>query len=382
MPLHRPPSAKGILYLAFNQDNTCISIADYKGIKIYSLETHKVLYQSDLGAVSIAEMLFCTSLMAYVGAGEQPTLTPRKLFLVNTATGSVIQDISLPTSVLAVRLNRERLVVVLERRTLVHDLKTLELLRTLETPSNPKGCCALCTCFDPCLLALPSSSTSGTMRVYNAAITGSSVECEVTAHNSPVAVMAWNQDASLLASASNKGTVLRVHKMPQANKVYSFRRGSRPAPIHSLAFSPLDIQPPLLCATSGHGTVHIFRLEQPDRHPAASAAVGFLCSVMPPRLTDVVEPPRCIATIKLPGRGVPAICAVQSVSSQQNGGGTTDSSLADDLNANAGGGMGIINVMVATAEGLFYEYHVQDLKAPQGPTCTLEGESYLLAQKI
>ena len=144
-----------------------------------------------------------------------------------------------------------RLVVVLERRTLVHDLKTLELLRTLETPSNPKvlrqsrfaahvcclvvrtrrsyvehactqtcffvkqGCCALSTCFDPCLLALPSSSTRGTMRVYNAAITGSSVECEVTAHNSPVAVMAWNQDASLLASASNKGTVLRVHKMPQ-----------------------------------------------------------------------------------------------------------------------------------------------------------------------
>ena len=31
-----------------------------------------------------------------------------------------------------------RLVVVLERRTLVHDLKTLELLRTLETPSNSK----------------------------------------------------------------------------------------------------------------------------------------------------------------------------------------------------------------------------------------------------
>ena len=31
-----------------------------------------------------------------------------------------------------------RLVVVLERRTLVHDLKTLELLRTVETPSNPK----------------------------------------------------------------------------------------------------------------------------------------------------------------------------------------------------------------------------------------------------
>ena len=101
---------------------------------------------------------------------------------------------------------------------------------------------------------------------------------------------------------------------------------------------------------------------------------------MPPRLTDVVEPARCIATIKLPGAGVPAICAVQSVSSQQIGRDPADSSLVDDLNANAS--VGTVNVMVATAEGLFYEYHVQDLRGPQGPTCTLEGESYLLARKV
>lgn len=60
------------------------------------------------------------------------------------------------------------------------------------------------------------------MRVYNAAVTGSSVECEVTAHNSPIAVMAWNQDASLLASASSKGTVLRVHRMPQVHSPHIF----------------------------------------------------------------------------------------------------------------------------------------------------------------
>ena len=101
---------------------------------------------------------------------------------------------------------------------------------------------------------------------------------------------------------------------------------------------------------------------------------------MPPRFTDILEPPRCIATIKLPGRGVPSTCAVQTVIQQDNGTETSDSTLAGNLTANAG--VGIINVMVATAEGLFYEYHVQDLKAPQGPTCTLEGESYLLAQKM
>ena len=116
------------------------------------------------------------------------------------------------------------------------------------------------------------------------------------------------------------------------------------------------------------------------RHPAASAAVGFISSVMPPRLTDFVEPARCIATIRLPGQGVPSICAVQAVTPQEEGTEASNSTLAGDLTANAG--VRIINVMVATAEGLLYEYHVQDLKAPQGPTCTLEGESYLLAQKM
>ena len=53
------------------------------------------------------------------------------------------------------------------------------------------------------------------MEVYNAATPGGDVLCQIKAHKSPVAVMVWNEDASLLASASQKGTVLRVHQVPQ-----------------------------------------------------------------------------------------------------------------------------------------------------------------------
>ena len=96
MPLHNQKSALGILYLNYNQDATCITIADSKGIKIYSVDTHKVCYAAELGAVrcvrvftclllhrhmgvepdtvlrvccSICEQLFCTSLLGWVGAG-------------------------------------------------------------------------------------------------------------------------------------------------------------------------------------------------------------------------------------------------------------------------------------------------------------------------
>lgn len=59
----------------------------------------------------LCEMLGSTSLMAYVGAGEQPTLTQRKLTIFNTATSQAIQDLSFASSVLAVCMNKQRCVL-------------------------------------------------------------------------------------------------------------------------------------------------------------------------------------------------------------------------------------------------------------------------------
>ena len=75
-------------------------------------------------------------------------------------------------------------------------------------------------------------------------------------------VMAWNHDGSLLASASQKGTVIRVFRLPDVSKAYTFRRGTTTSTIHSLAFSPPSVKPSLLCAASAHGTVHLFHLQE------------------------------------------------------------------------------------------------------------------------
>jgi len=44
---------------------------------------------SDEGGVSLFEMLYCTSLIALVGAGEQPAFSPRRLRIFNTKTEKV-----------------------------------------------------------------------------------------------------------------------------------------------------------------------------------------------------------------------------------------------------------------------------------------------------
>ena len=73
MPLHNQKSALGILYLNYNQDATCITIADSKGIKIYSIDTHKVCYAAELGAVRCA-LAFSHSMCHNTGSGVSEIL--------------------------------------------------------------------------------------------------------------------------------------------------------------------------------------------------------------------------------------------------------------------------------------------------------------------
>lgn len=65
-------------------------------------------------------------------------------------------------------------------------------------------------------------------------------------------------------------------------------------------------------------------------------------------------------------QGVPAICAIKPASRHRN------SAAGEKEN-------GSVNVVVATAEGILYEYAVDNLDGgSHSPTCALEQECYLL----
>jgi autophagy-related protein 18 len=91
------------------------------------------------GAFVIVEMLYSSDLLAIVGAGEQASLSPRRLCLFKTTTGLPLRELNFLTSILAVRMNKKRLVVVLLEKTFVYDLNTLVMLDTIDTVPNPKG---------------------------------------------------------------------------------------------------------------------------------------------------------------------------------------------------------------------------------------------------
>jgi autophagy-related protein 18 len=91
------------------------------------------------------------------------------------------------------------------------------------------------------------------------------------AHNSPLSCIALNNDGTLLATASEKGTIIRVFSIPDAQKLYQFRRGSIPARIFSMSFNSKST---LLSVSSATETVHIFRLDTPHSSRSNSVSSG------------------------------------------------------------------------------------------------------------
>lgn len=207
--------------------------------------------------------------------------------------------------ILAIRLNRKRLVVVLETELYIYDIGNLELIRTEPTSSNPNGnnpsflssrdtdnsvaICALSPSSENNYIAFPTPSSAppapfstpshappksdhtapekGEVIIYDA--TKLEPVNVIQAHNSPLSCIAMNSDGTLLATASEKGTIIRVFSVPNGEKLYQFRRGSIASRIYSMSFNSAST---LLCVSSASDTVHIFRLGQPNKNRSGSVS--------------------------------------------------------------------------------------------------------------
>ncbi|KAJ7738695.1 WD40 repeat-like protein [Mycena olivaceomarginata] len=257
----------GILFANFNQDYSCVSVGTRKGYSTKNCDPFGRVYTQNDGARGIVEMLFCTSLIALVGAPDTgPGSSPRKLQIVNTKPQSMICELLFPSSILAVKLNRKTLIIVLETEIYVYDISNMRLLHVIETVPNPEAY--------PAPLPSPAKTTSTSSSNSNANL-DAGTGCGdvmlfstralapaniVRAHRSPLAVMALSASGGLLATASGKGTVIRVFATPSLDKLYQFRHGTRETSIYSLAFNGAGT---LLAAGSEHGTVHLWRVGKP-----------------------------------------------------------------------------------------------------------------------
>jgi hypothetical protein len=295
-----------ITYLGFNQDQTCLAVGTWQGFMIFATENFALLHHEECGAVSLCEMLFRTSLLALAGYSlpgrEAPSSSARQLTMWNTRERRSIVQLHFNSRIHSVKMNHRRVVVLLQPKIHIFDLKTMKSLHVIDRTTSQWADSSLgwlCASLERGYLATPlalagSASLQGGhawSSIHHAgggggaartaapdgnpqmSGTGPSPDMEpglvtivdtytlkpigtLLAHRTPIQALCLNPTGQLLATASTKGTVVRLFAVPSFDRLCTFRRGNTESLIHGLHFSRDSL---FLCASAGTGTVHIFR---------------------------------------------------------------------------------------------------------------------------
>ncbi|OMJ18816.1 WD repeat domain phosphoinositide-interacting protein 3 [Smittium culicis] len=268
-----------LLYADFNQDYGCFSIGTESGFKIFNSDPFKQKMQTDFGAgIGNVTMLYRSNLLALVGGGKNPQFPPNKVMLWDDSTQKVTSELEFRASVVNVLLRKDLIIVCLRSKIIACTFEPKPVkLHAFETYDNPKGIASLSTDSSNAVLVFPgrqkgqiqvvelntlaasspisppqsTSPSSPTAAISNSypeivkqAMKPANINI-IVAHTSPLSALSVSSDGTIVASASEKGTLIRVFSTSGGGVLF-------------LSFCSDATR---LCVSSDKGTVHIFNLE-------------------------------------------------------------------------------------------------------------------------
>eukprot|EP00980_Cylindrotheca_fusiformis_P022195 scaffold9079_cov120-Cylindrotheca_fusiformis.AAC.10 len=293
---HRPSSS--LLTCSFNQDGGCLAVGTTAGFSVhnlhpqYSLSVEREL-RGGIGQLtkSTVFIFFSKCHSMKLKGGSTPHSAPHRVLIWDDHIPKEIGELSFRQVVLSVRLRKDAIAVALRDRVYVYHLADLSLRDKIYTADNPHGLISLSTQVQEMVLACPSVTT-GHVRVE---LYGLRKTVLLEAHDGELRGLCLTANGSKLATASSKGTIIRVWDIASSSCIHEFRRGVERAIVTCLAFSWDD---QWLSSCSDKGTVHVFHCKQAESSPAKksnkSSFAKFLSS-------STTQKPKSVCQI----RGIP-----------------------------------------------------------------------------
>lgn len=259
-------------------------------------------YRAGIGHIS---MLHRTNFLSLVGGGKNPKFPLNKVIIYDDLKKKNTLSLEFMSPILNVFLSRIRIIIVVETHIYVYAFSSPpRQIATYETISNPHGIADLSNSLShstsisssttntnnannnanaPTTTTISSSignatSSSGTSTGFGSHVNEilafpsrqpgqiqivdiSPIGQErnlvsiIKAHKSRIRCIALNQEGTMVASASETGTIIRVHSVINCTLLYEFRRGLDKAIVYSMKFSPNGSK---LAVLSDKQTLHVF----------------------------------------------------------------------------------------------------------------------------
>lgn len=244
-----------MLYVSFNQDNSFFSVGTERGYKIYQTFPFTEPYERIMnGGIGVVEMLYNSNFLALMGGGRVPKYSKNKLVIWDDNEDKIITDLKFTTSIINIKLKKDFLFVVCQKRIYVFDFNTFEMIDTIETGDNKKELVAINSSPGNTVLAYPSSKGVNKITIKNYE---EKKLFTYTAQEDSVSKMNINCSGTLIATSNENGTIIRIHSCRDGVFLQEFKRGHEKAKINYICF---DNDSKLMAVSSSRGTIHIFSM--------------------------------------------------------------------------------------------------------------------------
>jgi WD40 repeat protein len=208
-------------------------------------------------------MLKKSNILALVGGGILPKFSENKITIWDDHQGIVMSQIRLNSNIIKVKIREDAIIGALIDKIYIININTLETIDVLETLNNPHGILSISYNINDLYIAFPNSKYKGKVEIDNYVISKNIYNKAepklIQAHESNIAYITINNEGTLLATSSDKGTLIRLFNILKAEKIIELRRGAKNAIINCLAF---DINSEFIGCTSDSFTVHIFDIHE------------------------------------------------------------------------------------------------------------------------
>ncbi|KAL8600879.1 hypothetical protein ACOMHN_045017 [Nucella lapillus] len=289
----------GVHAVRCNQLRNFFTVATEKGVKVFSADPLSLkvdLKKKQVGSCKVAELYYDTVLIALVGGGSDQKYDEKSVVLYNMETDKVMMDATFDSCVLAVRFTRERMIVVLPEKIFVFEFGTFKELQELKTGYNHNG---LCEVANSGMMVFPALRKGHVQVVDLKQLkAGSTISpIIINAHEGEIACLGISNSGSIIATASQKGTLVRIFNVATKKKELELRRGCDSAIVYSISFSPCD---QFLSACSDKGTVHVFGIRDSSSSLNKTSVLNQVGTLLPSNLGKPFEGQKSFAQFAIP----------------------------------------------------------------------------------
>jgi len=243
-----------ILYLGYNEEHTCFTVGTSRGFYVYNANPlRERLHREMDGGIGKVEIMGRTNIVVLVGGGIQPAYSPNKVVVWDDRQGKSLADLEFSSEILGIQCRGDQLMVIQSHRVTLYDFESLSLVSQYETSVNRSGLAALNSNQECSVLAIPGNK-QGDLRIELLNWRRSHL---IKAHESKLSQICLTKDGHLVATSSEKGTLIRIWDTNSGTQLRELRRGLETANIQSLVLHPTGES---LVLSSNKGTVHVYSL--------------------------------------------------------------------------------------------------------------------------